>query len=137
MGQSSPGPTRPSEYIAGADDNYRLTIGEGEGTGFDVMAYHNNQQFSTYDRDNDNWVGVNCAFSRQGGWWYDGCYYANLNGPHTVPSNPRVDPVFAKLIWSDGTGYQNLILCNAVEMKIRVKQCLQFQKLVKSITETV
>ena len=38
---------------AGADDNYRLTIGEGEGTGHDAMRYHNNHQFTTYDRDNE------------------------------------------------------------------------------------
>ena len=107
--------------VAGADDNYTLTIGEGEGTGFDAMAYHNNQQFSTYDRDNDNWSG-NCAFLFQGGWWYNDCYRANLNGPHTVPSTPGVNPIYARLVWYDGTGYQNL---SAVEMKIRVKQCLQ------------
>ena len=107
--------------VTGADDNYRLTIGEGEGTGFDAMAIHNNQQFTTYDRDNDN-NGGNCAFLFQGGWWYNSCYRANLNGPHTVPSTPGVNPTYARLVWYDGTDYQHL---SAVEMKLRVKQCLQ------------
>ena len=101
--------------VAGADDNYRLTIGEGEGIGSDAMAYHNNQQFSTYDRDNDN--SGNCALTFQGGWWYNNCYHANLNGPNTAVGGS------AQLRWNDGrsTRYHDI---SSVEMKIRVKQCL-------------
>ena len=108
--------------VAGADDNYRLTIGEGEGTGFDAMATHNSQQFSTYDRDNDN-SGGNCAFFHQGGWWYNACYRANLNGPHTLYTlNPwSGSNIYTRLIWFDGIHFQDL---SSVEMKIRVKQCL-------------
>ena len=39
--------------VAGASDKYRLTIGGGEGSGWDAMAWHNGQQFSSYDTDND------------------------------------------------------------------------------------
>ena len=92
MGQSSPGPIYQTFRVAGADDNYRLTIGEGEGTGFDAMADHNNREFTTYE------VGI-CAFRHQGGWWYSNCYYSNLNGPHTVPSIPGVSPQRARLMW--------------------------------------
>ena len=106
--------------VAGAGDNYRLTIGEGEGTGFDAMRYHNNQQFTTYDRDNDERSGSNCAFFFQGGWWYNNCYHANLNGLHRESSTPGVDSNTAALLWRD-LGHVDL---SSVEMKIRVKQCL-------------
>ncbi|XP_062614679.1 fibroleukin-like [Saccostrea cucullata] len=38
--------------------------------------------FSTPDRDNDRWGGVNCAArsDRRGGWWFNICHLAFLNG---------------------------------------------------------
>ena len=108
--------------VAGATDNYRLTIGEGQGEGNDAMASHNSRPFSTYDNDNDA-SAINCAFHEQGGWWYNLCYISgcNLNGPHVTPSLPGVDQFFAKIKWYDGSSFQDL---SSVEMKIRVKQCV-------------
>ena len=84
--------------VAEANDKYTLTIGGGVGTGRDAMNYHNGQQFSTYDNDNDP-SGGNCAYTHQGGWWYSGgCYHANLNGPHDIPPNPSVSQVHAKMM---------------------------------------
>ena len=103
--------------IAGFEDNYRLAIGGGVGTGFDAMDFHNGQEFSTYDNDNDISNG-NCAFRDKGGWWYKNCLRANLNGPHTVLPNPSVDLPFAKLLWFDGQ-WRDI---SSSEMKIRVKQ---------------
>ena len=105
--------------VTGADDKYRLTIGGGVGTGVDAMDYHNGQQFSTYDNDNDQLSG-NCAYLHQGGWWYNACYHANLNGPHDIPPNPYVDQVHAKMMWYDGV-YRDV---SSSEMKIRPKQCI-------------
>ena len=102
--------------VAGAADKYRLTIGEGEGTGYDRMAYHNDQQFTTYDNDNDKYH-LNCGYNNQGGWWYKSCLSVNLNGPHETPSLPGVNPGYANVRWY-GT------LLSSVEMKIRVKQCV-------------
>ena len=48
----------------------------------DVNSQHNNQPFTTYDRDNDN-VGYNCAGSYGGGWWYSHCGSALLTGTYT------------------------------------------------------
>ena len=46
----------------------------------DSLSYHNNQQFSTKDRDNDEWP-VNCAVG-VGAWWFKHCHYSDLNGKY-------------------------------------------------------
>ena len=109
--------------VASEVDKYRLTIGEGEGTGFDAMAYQNHMQFSTYDSDNDA-HGSNCAYVHQAGWWYKGCYQAHLNGPHTRPTHAGVHQRFALLQWYDGRVHINI---DSVVMKIRVKNCIPVQ----------
>ena len=43
------------------------------------MTYHNGQKFSAKDKDVDTSRG-NCAQTCKSGWWYRGCYNANLNG---------------------------------------------------------
>ena len=48
----------------------------------DINSQHNNEPFSTYGRDNDNYSG-NCAGTHEGGWWYDACYGALLTGRYT------------------------------------------------------
>ena len=106
--------------VAAASDKYRLTIGGGQGPGRDAMAIQNGQQFSTYDNDNDQLGSTNCGFTHQGGWWYNRCYLANLNGPHETPTTPGVEQRFARLIWNDET-YRDVA---GVEMKIRAKGCI-------------
>ena len=108
--------------VAGASDNYRLTIGdrEGESSEYDAMAQHNGQQFSTYNNDNDRYSG-SCSFKYQGGWWYKSCYEANLNGPHTLPPTPGISEEHARLIWYDGTVCHDL---SSADMKIRVNKCM-------------
>ncbi|XP_045184870.2 ficolin-3-like [Mercenaria mercenaria] len=49
-----------------------------------VGPYHSGHPFSTYDHDVDGFGG-NCAVKYHGAWWYDSCYYANLNGPYIAP----------------------------------------------------
>lgn len=81
--------------IAGAE--YTVRVGtEEEGYPLHVSAYtgdagdallmpkasdlsHNGMKFSTFDKDNDQ-SEQNCAEMYGGGWWYNNCQSANLNG---------------------------------------------------------
>ena len=45
------------------------------------MSYHSNRQFTTKDLDHDG-SGDNCAVQYHGAWWYNQCYFANLNGKY-------------------------------------------------------
>ena len=109
--------------VAGPEDGYRLSIGGGAGQGGDGMIYHNGMQFSTFDNDNDQ-SGGSCVNAQQGGWWYNACYRANLNGPHTILSLPGVDAKWARLIWIDNIDSDIYSYVPSVEMKICTKQCV-------------
>ena len=68
-----------------ATDNYRLSISGFIGiTPTDPFLTHslNSQQFSTYDKDNDQ-SNSNCALNghgkQSGGWWHKSCNHINLN----------------------------------------------------------
>ena len=106
--------------ISGPENKYRLTVGGGTGNGSDPLAYHNGRYFSTYDRDNDASSG-NCAYRSQGGWWYNDCYHANLNGRHQV-SGLRGDREIEQLLslYDDDQGFR--VYTNSV-MMIRDKIC--------------
>ncbi|KAM4586113.1 fibrinogen-like protein 1 [Fundulus diaphanus] len=88
------GHQRYAEYknfqVANEKDHYRLTFGAYVGTAGDALtgsyqvpeskwASHQGMKFSTYDQDNDNYRG-NCAQEDKGGWWFNKCHSANLNG---------------------------------------------------------
>lgn len=64
--------------------NYQLELlGAFTGnSGYDYMGYHRGRPFTTRDRDNDA-ASANCAEDSRGGWWYDHCYNANLNGDYS------------------------------------------------------
>ena len=114
--------TYPTFAVAGPEDKYRLTIGRGTGYGGDGMAHSNGMQFSTFDDDNDLNRG-NCAKLYQGGWWYNNCYRANLNGPHTISLLAGGDRKWSKLIWIDDISDDIYSYVPSVEMKIRPIKC--------------
>ena len=73
------------------------------------MAYHNKMQFSTKDRDNDAAQSYDCAVKKHGGWWYNNCYKANLNGDFKASSGGPT------MKWLDK------FKCQTTEMKVRRK----------------
>ena len=88
---------------------YFLIIGNAG----DSLSYHNGMKFSTKDKDNDSAPSRSCATSYNGAWWYNNCYYSNLNGQylsgrHTSNTNG--------VNWYHWKSYQSL---KKTEMKIR------------------
>lgn len=90
--------TKTGEYdpvlIEDEASGYRLRLGLFEGTAVDALTLdtenylHDNQRFTTKDRDNDNYF-QNCAKLEfqgvaGGGWWYDACAGANLNRRNVI-----------------------------------------------------
>ncbi|XP_069103244.1 ryncolin-1-like [Argopecten irradians] len=78
--------TRYAQYsnfsVGDESSKYRLSVSGFSGNVYhDAMAFTDGQQFSTYDNENDVWVG-NCAVDYRGAWWYGGCSHTNLNGPY-------------------------------------------------------
>uniref|UniRef100_A0A8C5R9R4 Fibrinogen C-terminal domain-containing protein n=1 Tax=Leptobrachium leishanense TaxID=445787 RepID=A0A8C5R9R4_9ANUR len=53
------------------------------GTAGDSLHVHKNQPFSTKDQKNEN-SDINCADTYRGGWWFEDCHYAHLNGEYLV-----------------------------------------------------
>ncbi|KTF82087.1 hypothetical protein cypCar_00042743 [Cyprinus carpio] len=61
-------------------DGYQLHVsGFTDGGAGDSLSGHNDQKFSTFDKDQDTW-GNNCAKYHLGGLWYYSCLNANPNG---------------------------------------------------------
>ncbi|XP_035684561.1 ficolin-1-like [Branchiostoma floridae] len=93
---------------------YRLTVGTYSGTAGDGMTSASSMFFSTKDRDNDIQDTVHCSQTYKGGWWYDHCHSANLNGLyHAGAHQSYADGVN----WGQWTG--NNYSLKHTEMKIR------------------
>ncbi|XP_048840489.1 fibrinogen like 1B [Brienomyrus brachyistius] len=77
--------------ISDEKDKYRLHFGLYNGKAGDALSggshmkdqwsiSHNGMPFSTRDRDHDRYLQGSCAKENKGGWWYNRCHAANLNG---------------------------------------------------------
>lgn len=77
-----------SFQLADSSDRYRLTIAGYSGTAGDSLAAlstpSNGMQFSTRNEDNDRRLLESCASRFPGGWWYNDCHNANLNGQYLM-----------------------------------------------------
>ena len=105
--------------VSDAASSYVLSLGEYSGNGGDSMKIpkydgfwmHNGMPFSTRDRDNDN-RGGNCANIYKGGWWYNSCLAANLNGEYLGPSGDSP----SGMVWYTLRGWKSL---QSTQMKMR------------------
>ncbi|XP_053390846.1 fibrinogen-like protein A [Mercenaria mercenaria] len=97
--------------------NYTLHIDPGTGTAGDRhgLSYNNGYHFSTYDADRDSYSG-NCAVGRHGGWWYNHCVYANLNGEYVTPGTSRPGTARGGMVYYS---FQQDISLKAVKMMFR------------------
>jgi len=70
-----------SIVVESESENFRLSLESYEGTtsgASDLVG----QQFSTFDRDNDQSTYSNCALINGGGWWYKNCYKVLYTGDY-------------------------------------------------------
>ena len=73
----------------------------------------NGMKFTSRDRDNDNYSSTNCA-KIHGGWWYNTCFRAALNGPYRKTDN---FPAWRGVIWYTWLGHSKSL--REVVLKIR------------------
>ncbi|KAF0877649.1 FIBA protein, partial [Crocuta crocuta] len=113
-------------------EGYTLQVSSYEGTAGDALiegsveegteyTSHAGMQFSTYDRDADLWE-ENCAEVYGGGWWYNSCQGANLNGIYYPggsydPRNNSPYEIENGVVWAPFRGADYSL--RAVRMKIR------------------
>ncbi|XP_006867994.1 PREDICTED: fibrinogen alpha chain [Chrysochloris asiatica] len=113
-------------------EGYALHVSSYEGTAGDALVEgsaeegpeytsHAGMQFSTFDRDADQWE-ENCAEVYGGGWWYNNCQAANLNGIYYSGGSydPRVNSPYEienGVVWIPFRGADYSL--RAVRMKIK------------------
>ena len=73
--------------IGDAASKYALSIGTYDGTASDALEDHNGYKFSTFDQDNDSDKSRHCSQIYKGGWWFEKCLDANLNGINYGPGH--------------------------------------------------
>ena len=67
--------------IGNAITKYMLHVSGFSGTVADnALNKQNQQKFTTFDLDNDHYQPGNCGSRFFGGWWYNACFLAHLNG---------------------------------------------------------
>ena len=101
--------------IEAEDGHYRLHIGEYSGDAGDSLYLNNNQPFSTYDRDYDDYDDYNCAEDHEGAWWYWRCSHCQLTGKYY--DGGSTGGYWLGIFWYDWKGYRYSL--KAAVMKIR------------------
>lgn len=103
-----------SSFAVGPEsEGYKLSVGTFvKGAAGDSLKIHNEQKFTTFDRDQDTHVS-NCAVICFGGFWFEGCFAANPNGVYTWGPSPR----YAGVHWRTFKGLEYSL--KTLTMKIR------------------
>jgi len=71
--------------VSSEASNYTIRVSGYSGNSYgDGFSWSDGMMFTTYDRDNDRWDYSpdkrNCAVAYGGGFWYNSCTLANVNG---------------------------------------------------------
>ena len=85
--------------------NYRLQLTAktaSNGTIGDALGNQNNQAFSTYDDDNDQDAGHNCASALGAGWWY-GSHTSNSPFSSYSCGQSNINSFSSSFFWSTWT----------------------------------
>ena len=65
--------------VGNAGTSYMIHVDDHSGSASNELAYNNGMRFSTFDIDLDL-HGLHCGKEFNSGWWFKGCFTANLNG---------------------------------------------------------
>lgn len=103
-------------WIDNEDEQYKLHVKDYSGdAGDSLILWHNDQKFSTKDKDNDLQEG-SCAQTYKGGWWYKNCHASNLNGLYL---RGKHDSYADGVVWTSWKGHHESM--DTTELKIRPK----------------
>jgi len=92
---------------------YRIHVSGYSGNAGDPMRIDNGMAFSARDNDKDLWIG-DCSKTRgYGGWWYNGCGLANLNGMNLGSNQKSYDGILWYFYGNDNRCFK------ASQMKLR------------------
>ncbi|KAJ8032282.1 Tenascin-X [Holothuria leucospilota] len=70
-------------FVESEEEKYRLHWdGYSGNASSNGLETHNLMEFSTKDNDNDNNALDSCAITYRGAWWFNNCYYSDLNGEY-------------------------------------------------------
>ncbi|XP_063338342.1 microfibril-associated glycoprotein 4-like [Pelmatolapia mariae] len=106
--------------IGGESDGYRLNVsGFTDGGAGDALNFHNQQKFSTFDKDQDS-SSVHCAKTYLGAFWYNDCHYANPNGVYRWGADGTIFAV--GVAWHQWKGHDYSL--KTISMKIRPLQLI-------------
>lgn len=107
-----------STFRVGSESSgYALDVGNYSGNSTDAFTYHHGRPFTTYDRDNDLYNDGNCATYFSGGWWYDRCYDAHLNG--VFPVTPDRQNASFITWWAHENGMKVPLVLNSVALRVK------------------
>ncbi|KAI8510971.1 Fibrinogen C domain-containing protein 1 [Branchiostoma belcheri] len=99
--------------VGSVEEKYRLSVSGYNGTAGDALDRHDQQYFSTSDKDNDGNAAINSLRATGGWWYYRGCVQTNLNGLYQGSGN-----LGRGVTWLPWRGSHSL---KRTEMKIRPK----------------
>ncbi|XP_072312677.1 microfibril-associated glycoprotein 4-like [Eucyclogobius newberryi] len=111
---------RYSNFSVGSEcDGYRLQVsGFTDGGAGNSLIIHNDEKFSTFDKDQDTSTEQNCAKLFLGAFWYSNCHNANPNGVYRWGEDKTINAVGVEWRSWKADSYS----LKAISMKIRPAQ---------------